>query len=118
MLIALNEKLCGKFSEDKYTLEGLLEQMSSFITATISEIRDLILQKLLDFVLKRFKVLLIELSEKLVLEQIMVYKKLLKQLIDTCWNWGRDNLNLNTTLDKVNYADIDDVNNQPKTDKC
>lgn len=118
LMIAMNQKLCGKYTKDNFNIEQLLNQMIGLITSIVKEIRDLILQQLLKLVMKKMGILLLELSEKLILEQILIYKKLLKQLIDACWFWSHRRSLLDTKLDEVDYADIDDVNKQPNTEKC
>lgn len=117
IMIALNQKLCGKLSYEKCnsTMDWLM-QMTGLITSIVKEIRDLILGMLLEFTMKKITELLIKLNTSLVIEQLMVYRSIIKQLLEAC-SFGGGSL-IPTELDKVDYADIDANDNQPTTDKC
>ena len=81
------------------------------------EIIDMLIKKLLDFVLEKVKELLAAAMELLVLEQVEYYMKLLRQMLENCAFALPKRPNLATTLDNVDYADID-ANDTPVTNEC
>lgn len=118
LMIVMNQKLCGQYSPQKYdSTMDWINQLVGLITSIVKEIRDLILSMLLEFTMDKITILLVKLNTSLVIEQLMVYRSIIKQLIDACTFGGSRRL-LDTELDKVDYADIDANDNQPNTDKC
>lgn len=122
LMILINQELCGNYSHEswkKMTLENILYAMHSMIAAIILEIRDLLLKELLEEVRNRINALLFDLQVGLIREQIEVYRRAIKLMIKACSFKGGSNLDLDTVLDKVDYADIDELQHQTnETSKC
>ena len=83
----------------------------------ISEIINMILKKLLDFVLEKVKLLLAAAVKLLMLEQIEYYTRLLRQMLENCAFRLPKRPLLDSTLDNVDYADID-KNDKPIENNC
>lgn len=116
MLIEINNMMMGKGGQT-LSLEEYLQAFLTFIIGIVKEIRDLVWQELLNFILDQLKPLAELLTNKLVMEQVKEYKELLTQLLKACaLNWKSNNLT--SQIDNVNYADIIDVETSPKTSIC
>ena len=122
LMIMMNQKLCGSYNKESWnhiSVDDVLYAMSAMISAIILEIRDLILKELLVEVQKRIAQLMLELQAGLVREQIEVYRRAIRLMLKAC-RFGRSGrYDLDTVLDEVNYADIDEVQRQNnETNKC
>lgn len=129
MLIAVNKQLMGNGGET-FNAQELLNGMKGLIIGVVKELRDLILKKLLDYVLEYLGPLAAELNVKVAKETFAVYQNILSQLLFMLRrgkehsdrlnsvlqallskygenNGGRGNdYDLPTVLDNVDYADI------------
>lgn len=137
LLIAVNKALVGN-STRTINAEDLLNAMKGVVVGLVREIRDLVLQKLLDYLLSLLMPIVAELAAKIELEQYQSYMALLRSLLslisDTAsigmeitstiktilnkygaHNSKRSDIDLPTVLDNVTYADItpeDAANNE------
>jgi hypothetical protein len=92
-----------------FTIKDLLKAMQGLIIGLIKEVRDLVIQELLKFVLKQLEPLK-EMIESIILrEQIENYTEAINDIIRNC---PVINQNLETKLDTVDYADIDVSSNR------
>ena len=122
MLLEVNQTIMGGTWE-KFSMRDLIKAMESIIIALVKEIRDLILQQLLQLLMTALQPLIDMLTTMVISEQVESYVSALRSLIEDCpfiwWKFG--NKDLETKLDTVDYADIDvsttTQNEQPKN-KC
>jgi hypothetical protein len=109
MLLEVNETLMGG-KWKKFDVKDLLMAMRSIIVAIIKEIRDLVLQELLRLVMEMLKPIIEFLTSVIAREQIENYVDAINFLIRNCpfiwFKFGNEVL-LDTSLDTVDYADID-----------
>lgn len=116
LLFEVNRTLIGQDST-KYNIEDFLKSIEGLLVNIVREIRDLILQKLLDWCLS----ILIELNlaaiELLVKEQLEDYSRLMKLLFKACSFKASHRAPLDSNLDVVDYADIDEID-KPKEANC
>ena len=118
LIVLINKRLCGQDDIRNWSLSQLLSGMEGIILKIVKEIRDLLLKELIKFALIRINALLHMLFSNLVLEQIEVYRQAIKLLIKAC-TFGRGRrYDIDTKLDQVDYADIDEVQPQPPSEKC
>ena len=108
ILFEINKQLMGGHDEN-LTLEDLLNSLSGLITSIVLEIRDLILQELLSWVLSILSDLKDKLASMLVLEQVEFYTRLMSSLLKACKITLPKVSPLDSMLDNVDYADIDVV---------
>lgn len=108
MLLEVNRQIMGGYWK-AFTMKDLLVSMSNIIVGLVREVRDLVIQELLKFVLKQLEPLIQALESIIVREQIENYTELINDIIRNCPTvWFRfGNLNQETKLDTVDYADID-----------
>lgn len=129
MLIAVNKQLMGDGGET-FNAEELLNGMKGLVVGIVKELRDLILKKLLDYILDYLGPLAAQLSFKVEKEKFSVYQNILSELLavlrkgkeysnrlnsvlqallskygDKNKGKGTD-YDLPTVLDNVDYADI------------
>lgn len=116
LLFEVNKQLMGGHDEN-LTLEDFLNSISSLITAIVIEIRDIILRELLNWALSILTDLLEKLSSMLVMEQIEYYTRLMKGLLEACKIKFPSRKALDSQLDNVDYADIDEID-KPITSEC
>jgi hypothetical protein len=116
LLFEVNKRLMGD-SGESLSIDDFLNSIMNIIVAIIKEIRDLILKELLDFVLEQLQPIFELLADKIFMEQAMVYRELLRQMIKACGFGKGKKAELETQIDSVDYADIDPIE-QPKTDEC
>lgn len=129
LLIAVNKQLMGDGGET-FNIKDLLNGMKGLIVAIVKELRDMIIQKLLDYLLDYLGPLAKELLEREVKEKYAVYSEILTQLLGYLKTFqgtyntvlgvinelkdkysllkGKkySNYDLPTVLDNVDYADI------------
>ena len=110
----------GRETEKFPSLKTLLTELSAMITAIIATIMENIITELLTLLWSKLTPLLDKLKTIITLEQITFYRELMKRLISACSFsfplFGHRN-NLDTQLDVVNYADIDEIET-PQIDEC
>ena len=116
LLFEINKQLMGGHDEN-LTIEDLLESLSGLITEIVVEIRDLILNELMNWAMSILSDLIEKLSSMLVLEQLEYYTKLMKGLLQACNFRINRGTTLDSMLDNVDYADIDPIE-QPITESC
>ena len=129
MLIAVNKQLMGNGGET-FNAEDLLNGMKGLVIGVVKELRDLILKKMLDYVLDYLGPIAAQIAFRIEKETYSVYKDILAQLLsmlrvgkeysnrlnsvlqsllskygDKNKGKGTD-YDLPTVLDNVNYADI------------
>lgn len=120
LLFEVNKRLMGEPSDEYPTIEQLLTQLASMISAIIAEIMETIIAELMAFLMKKIGEILAKLAAMLTLEQLTFYKELLEKLIKACsfkFPLFGHRANLDSQIDVVQYADIDPIDT-PKTDEC
>ena len=119
MLFEVNRRLMGG-TDMNITFEDFLKMISGLIVQIITELRDMILQMILDWVLQLIGELADKLRALLMEEQFRFYAELIKRLLQECKInfplFGHRKL-LDSQLDVVDYADIDEVE-KPKDSNC
>ena len=123
MLLEVNQQLMGGTWE-KITFKDIIVAMRSIIVAIINEVKDLIIQELLKFLLDKLRPIIEMLSSFIVRERLDDIAEAMAEIIRNCpiiwFKFG--NQNLETKLDTVDYADIDVSSNkegeQPSTNNC
>lgn len=116
LLFEVNKQLMGGHDEN-LSLEDFINSLSGLITSIVIEIRDLILQELLNWAMDIVSELIEKLSSMLVLEQIDYYTRLMVGLLKACNIRLPKRDNLSSSLDYVDYADIDEID-KPITSEC
>ena len=123
MLLEVNQQLMGGTWE-KITFREILMAMRSIIVAIIKEVKDLIIQELLKFLLEKLRPIIEMLSSLIIRERLDDIAAAMEEIVRNCpiiwFKFG--NQNLDTKLDTVDYADIDVSSNkegeQPSTNNC
>lgn len=117
LLFEVNRRLMNKDIDEPLSLEEFLESISGLITAIVSEIRDLILRELLAWATQIIESLIAKLASLLVLEQTEYYIRLIRGLLKACSFKIKHRKLLESQLDVVDYADIDNID-RPVTQDC
>lgn len=123
MLLEVNQQLMGGTWEE-ITFKDLLIAMRSIIVAIIKEVRDLIIQELLKFILKQLRPIIEMLASIIIRERLEDIAEAMAEIIRNCpIIWFRfGNQDLETKLDTVDYADIDvsstKEGEEPSSNKC
>lgn len=117
MVFVVNQKIMGGESLGNLDLEKILEAFLGIIMSMINEIIDMILKKILEYVLEKIADLLEAASKILLLEKVDYYSRLMRLMLEACAFSLPSNPNLASTLDVVDYADIDE-NDKPITNEC
>lgn len=119
MLFEVNRRLMGGTDMD-ISFEDFLKMINGLIIQIITELRDMILQMMIDWVLQIIGELADKLRSLLLEEQFRFYAELLKRLLQECKInfplFGHRKL-LDSQLDIVDFADIDEVE-KPKDSNC
>ncbi len=113
MIMEMNNQIMGNdgtktFNED-FLIEDFLKEFGNVIGSFINEIKDLILKHLFNLVEEKIKELLEGVARLLLKEQIEYYTRLMNALLKACRFSRRKSKNIDTELDNVDYADIDEV---------
>lgn len=116
ILLEVNRQLMGNDGQN-YNIEGLLESMLGLIVAVVSEIRDLVLKQILDWAIQIIMEKMTDLTAKLAAEQLKYYIELMRKLRKACAFKFPKRGELPSILDKVDYAEIDEVD-KPKLNNC
>lgn len=108
LLLEVNRQIMGG-NWKTFTIKDLLKVMQGMIISLIKEVRDLVIQELLKFVLKQLEPLKEMIESILLREQIENYTEAINDIIRNCPSiWFKfGNQDLQTKLDTVDYADID-----------
>ena len=120
LLFVINKQMMGG-DDDKMSFEDILKSLMNLILNIVKELVNTILQLILEEVLKRIALLIAEISESIVAEQLEFYLSQLRLLLKYCDIFGiigrfKDK-NLETELDDVDYADIDEQI-EPQKEEC
>lgn len=147
MIMAISHALIDGNSENKgllnyFNAEELMKAMGSVVKSIVREIRDLIMQKLLDYICEFLAPLVVRLQARMASEQFEHYMSLIKLLINYYGHGvittarlssilsslfskvkksSKNNIDLPSVLDDITYADIIDTNPpeaQPIIGKC
>lgn len=124
MLFEVNETIMGG-KWQKFSVKDLIKAMKSIIISVIKEVRDLIIQELMKLLLKQLSPIVAVLMSSIVREQLEAYTEAIDEIIRNCpaiwFSFGRS-LYDNSTLDTVDYADIDTSETKegdsPKINNC
>ncbi len=81
MLLVVNETLMGGQSGKSLTTKDLMKILKNVITAVVREVRDLIIKKLLDYILEYLTPLALQIQEKILSEQFADYMAIIKLLL-------------------------------------
>jgi hypothetical protein len=116
LLFEVNRAMMGQ-DYTKYNIEDFLKSIEGLLVSIVRELRDLILQKLLDWCIRILTELNLRAMELIVKEQLEYYSRLMKLLFKACSFKVSHRKALDSELDKVDYADIDEID-KPKEDNC
>lgn len=116
LLLKVNNELLGESRDLNF--EDFLNSLGGLITAIVKEVRDLILNEILNWAMVILKDLAMRLSALLLEEQIFYYTRLMKLLLKACSFKLNKRKPLDTQLDVVDYADIDEPTDQPVNNEC
>ena len=131
MLIEINDMLMNDYDdvEKPLTTEHLVQMAKNIITSLIKELRDLIMQKMLDYIIEFLTPMILELQAFIASEQFAAYLAIIKLLLG--WfnkglitatrlnailssilskfksgNYDDENYEIPSIIDDINYADI------------
>ena len=145
MLIEINDLLVNDDENEKpLTTEDLVSLSKNIITGLIKEIRDLIMKKMLDYIIEFLKPMILEIQAFVISEQFSAYMAIIRLLLG--WfnkglitatrlssilssmmskfktdNYGDGNYEIPSIIDDINYADIylNDIKEQePLINNC
>ena len=124
-LLLVNKKIMGSFEDvDSIDTTDLLNGLFAIIKDVIVKLKDLLVDMLLSYVLKKLSPLLELFASKLLMETLKMYKELLSQILNGCssnsfgWLSNLANNNLVGNIDDVNYADIIPTQTEPEQSIC
>lgn len=123
MLLEVNKTLMGGTWEP-ISMSDLLRSMKQIIVAIIKEVRDLVLQELLKFIISKLEPIIQMLGSLILREQLDNYSRTIEDIIRNCpFIWFKFGNKLEEAkIDTVDYADIDtsttEANLQPSTNNC
>lgn len=120
LLFEVNRALMGQYDFKKYKdydIEFFIKSIEGLLVSIIKELRDIILQSLLDWCLKILTELHIKAAELMIKEQLEYYSRLMKLLFKACSFKASHRAALDSELDHVDYADIDEID-RPKESNC
>ena len=147
MLLVVNKALMDGKGDELFDAEELMRILKNVVKALVKEVRDLIMKKLLDYILEYLTPLALQLQGKILSEQFAAYMAIIKLLLGY-YNKGvatigslssilssladrfntinskdiaNGNVDLATILDDVTYADIyptDRKDNEPILNRC
>ena len=112
MILEMNNQLMGnggKYIFEKDYFEYFFKEFGNVIKWFIDEIKDLILKRLFELVEDKLKDLLAGVAQLILKEQIEYYTRLMNALLKACRFSRNKSKNIDTILDNVDYADIDEV---------
>lgn len=112
MVILINLKICGQ--SPSFDLKGFIDMFKNLIVQILREIRDQLIKYLVNELMKIIGTIAKEIAVKIGLEQAQYYARLIKRCIDCFKNKGT---RLDWEMDKVDYADILDDDNNTEEDK-
>jgi hypothetical protein len=113
LVLYANAEIMGKTPP---SVIDLIKSLLSVITNLIRQIKDILLERLMEWVISVLKPILQAFSSLLFLEMLREYRELLEVMLD-CIVWFKPN-RLLTAIDDVNYADITTPLESPDQNKC
>lgn len=116
LLFEVNRQLMEGHDEH-LSIEDFIESISGLITDIVIEIRDMILNALLDWAKDILMEFISKMATILTLEQAQYYARLMSSLFKACSFKVSHRKALESQLDNVDYADIDEVE-QPIIKDC
>lgn len=117
ILFEMNRQLMGN-SRELPSVDDLLKSLTDVIVSVVKELRDMILQELLNWALEIITDLFNKIKDFIIKEQLDYYIRILRGLLEVCSiNFGK-RADLENKLDEVDYADIDEVEEQPQENNC
>lgn len=117
LILLINKKMMGEELPKKWSIEDILKTFSDIITKIVNQIHDMILKELMEFVMKKIEDVLGNVVKILTMEQIEYYTRLMSLALKACSFKLPKNPNLASSLDNVDYADIDE-NDKLVTNEC
>ena len=81
MLLMVNRALMESNPDEPFTTEGLMRLLKNVIKSLVKEVRDLIMKKLLDYILQYLTPLALQLQAKILSEQFAAYMAIIKLLL-------------------------------------
>ena len=124
ILFQINQYIMGDIDPESAIWDTewkkFLKNFKNVLIQTIKQVKEIILQQLLTWVMEKLTPLLAIFASKLLLETINDYIALLKNLTSLCGLRGGSGIGTNniTDIDNVNYADIVPTQIAPNNDKC
>lgn len=113
LLILVNLKTLGR--ETNFNLQDFIAMFKQLIASLIRSIRDMLIQYLMEELMKILSSLAVDLAAKITIEQAKYYARLIKSLIDCFRKRGNT---LDWTMDVVEHADIVESDEEPKNAEC
>lgn len=121
LILMVNQKIVGN---SNFSFADITKMIRQIITSLVKEVRDLVVQELLKLVMEQLEPIIQMMSSALVLEQMNDYADIINDIIKNCpsiWFKFKNKLQ-DTTLDSVDYADIDvpteEEKDKPNTNNC
>lgn len=121
LILMVNQKIVGN---SNFSFADITKMIRQIITSLVKEVRDLVVQELLKLVMEQLEPIIQMMSSALVLEQMNDYADIINDIIKNCpsiWFKFKNKLQ-DTTLDNVDYADIDvpteEEKDKPNTNNC
>ena len=133
MLLMVNNELMNSQVDEAFNTEQLLKILKNVIKSLVREVRDLIMQKILDYIIKTLTPLALQIQAKVLSEQFAAYMAIIRLLL-SWYNKGAEvagrasavlssildsfnrfglgssedgiDIDLASIIDDVNYADI------------
>jgi hypothetical protein len=121
-LLLVNKKIMGNLDDissmngDKL-IDSLYNSIFHIIRDIIIQLKDLLVEMLLSYILKKLTPLISLCASRLLMETLQVYKDLLNQILENC-AFGWNNNPLIGNIDNVNYADIIPTQVEPNQSIC
>ena len=121
-LLLVNKKIMGNLDDissmngDKL-IDSLYNSIFHIIRDIIIQLKDLLVEMLLSYILKKLAPLISLCASRLLMETLQVYKDLLNQILENC-AFGWNNNPLIGNIDNVNYADIIPTQVEPNQSIC
>lgn len=113
LLLLINLELLGR--NTNFSLEGFIGQFKQLLVSILREIRDQLIQYLVNELMKMLGDLAKEIALKISVEQAMYYARLIKRLL-ACIK--RKGMTLDWQPDAVDYSDIYETDEEPKNNEC
>ena len=121
LLFEVNKRIMGEHSTEYPSIETILQELASLVSSMILELMDTIVKELLSFLMQKLYDLLGKFASMITLEQLNFYRELITKIIKACsfsFPLFGHRANLDTQLDVVQYADIDEIDKPSQTNNC